>query len=522
MGRLRPSYLVHTTLEFTGPVDHALLVESVRTVLQHHPALRSRFRLHAKSRRVEYRTDGDPIKVGFIDAVADGWTDDELTRLVELLCHTPFDLANDAPGRAEVIRTGEDTTLLVLTVHHIVFDGWSRQVVMREIAEVYRAGLEGRTPVLSEPVHPARVATARPASDPEKAVARAARRLDGAPAGCLMPKRTTDWSSAGARVSARVGPDIARSLAAVVAKERCTVFMGYVAITAAALARSCGQRDFVFGFPWGGRDNPAVQDAVGMFVNILPLRITIEGDPNWRDLLRDVRRAVLDSFRDAAAPFDAVTAAVKPGRELGKSPLIPIVISVEESTPLPDLADGVTARDVPSAIAHIKYEMAFLAQLDASSGRIDFGVDYPADLFDRTDMDGLITELRRCTTELARNPEASVLERQSTDGFSLDDPDDRLELVRTAWREVLDVEDLADDVNFFDAGGNSLLVIVLVERLSELSGRRLDTADIFQTGTIEGQARLLVDDEPAVDIAPRDIRREQLLDLARRRGGPEE
>lgn len=81
------------------------------------------------------------MDAGFLDAAAEGWTEDEIDRLVQALCGTPFDLAAEAPARAEVIRTGADRTLLVLTSHHIVFDGLSRTMLLEEIFSIYRAGL---------------------------------------------------------------------------------------------------------------------------------------------------------------------------------------------------------------------------------------------------------------------------------------------------------------------------------------------------------------------------------------------
>src|SRR3954447_104882 len=131
--RLRPTYLIPSVIEFTGPIDHGVLVDAVGQALARHPALRSRFRLETSRRRVEYRTDGEPAEVGFTDAVADGWTDDELSRLVEALCYTPFELDEEPPARAEVVDLGGGTTLLVLTVHHIVFDATSRRVLLDEI-----------------------------------------------------------------------------------------------------------------------------------------------------------------------------------------------------------------------------------------------------------------------------------------------------------------------------------------------------------------------------------------------------
>src|SRR5689334_8074613 len=85
---LRPTYLLPTVLEFTGAVRHDLLVEAARSAVGRHPSLRSLFRLDPETRRVQYHTDGPPGEIGFIDAVADGWSAEELDGLVDVLCWT--------------------------------------------------------------------------------------------------------------------------------------------------------------------------------------------------------------------------------------------------------------------------------------------------------------------------------------------------------------------------------------------------------------------------------------------------
>ncbi|MET0236331.1 MAG: acyl carrier protein [Kibdelosporangium sp.] len=101
--------------------------------------------------------------------------------------------------------------------------------------------------------------------------------------------------------------------------------------------------------------------------------------------------------------------------------------------------------------------------------------------------------------------------------MNLDDPDERLEIVRSVWREVLTVEDIADDVTFFDQGGDSLRLVVLVERLNQATGRSLRTIDLFRAGTVRGHSELLAESVPPATTGFRVVSREQLLQSARMR-----
>ncbi|MEO6081773.1 MAG: acyl carrier protein [Umezawaea sp.] len=102
---------------------------------------------------------------------------------------------------------------------------------------------------------------------------------------------------------------------------------------------------------------------------------------------------------------------------------------------------------------------------------------------------------------------------------NLDDPGVRLEVVRSVWREVLDVQDVTDDATFFDLGGDSLRLVMLVERLNQVTGRKLKTVDLFRAGTVRGHAELLAAPDPQASGGFRGTGREHLLAAARARGG---
>jgi aryl carrier-like protein len=494
--RLRPSYLLPSVVEFGGPLDHPALVASVARTLGRHPALRSRFRLDLARRRVEYRTDGAPGEVGLVDAVAEGWSAPELDRLVEAVCYTPFDLAAEAPARAEVIRVDASTTLLVLTVHHIVFDGISRQVVMADIAEDYQSTVEGRAARLSTPVHPAGLPGPQSREELAGRVAEVVERLRGAPTDVELPydgdRDASDASMIGAGATTELGEELTARVLATAAREGCTAFMTGVALLAGTLARWGKQRDFLFAVVWPGRDDPATAQAVGMFMSTLILRVRLDDGTSWRDLLRAARAGAMDAFVDADVPLDAIAAALDSDRDVGRPPVTPVLVNMAETPGTVDLG-GLVGRYRPLRPQYSKWDLALFVGLagDPGHGRLELGLDYPADLFHRTTVTDVLAALRRSAADLALSPEEPVL-KPETDESVLNDPTARLELVRSIWREVLATDEVADDVSFFDAGGDSMRLVILVERLGQASGRAIRTVDLFRAGTVRGQADLLV------------------------------
>ncbi|MGH3758446.1 condensation domain-containing protein [Actinophytocola sp.] len=501
--QLRRTSMIPTIVEFACPVDHSLLVTSVQRVLDRHPSLLSRFRLNIEVKQIEYRTDGEPAVAGFIDAEAENWSEGELDRLLEVLCYTPFDLAAEPPVRAEVIRVDSSRTLLVFSVHHIVCDGWSRTLLMAEIAEIYRAAVEGVEPALSSPPHPSEVVTMLGPDEVAERLPEIVERLRLVPMEVEIPfRRTTDDTSlAGASQAAEFDEELTEALMKAAAEEGCTPFMTAVALLAGTLARTGSQRDFLFAFGWPGRDDPAVADAIGMFMNTVVLRVRLDDTTSWRDLLRESRIAALEAFIDGDVPLDAVTAALRPNRDVIWPPLSAILVNMTE---VPDdmvLAPGLVGRLVPLPSLHMKYDLGLFVRLaeTADGKRLELSVDYIEALYDRDAIAGFFTDLRHSATDLAHSMEDVVTKPFAAEA-DLSTAEGRIGLVRSLWQEVLKLDEVGDDVSFFDAGGDSLLLIMLVERMCQTSGRPIRTMDLFRAGTVRGHAELLA--APARKAAP--------------------
>ncbi|MFJ6793778.1 amino acid adenylation domain-containing protein [Streptomyces sp. NPDC091268] len=506
---LRASYLAPSVVEIDGPVDREALRTAFEAALARHPGLRSRFRLDVKARRVLYRTDGAPPQVTLLEGA--GWSAQEREERVAEICWTPFDLAREAPARGAVIALGPARTLLVYGVHHIVSDGWSLDLVLGDVATLYRsltgteagaeadagagAGTADARVGLPDPGHPAAV---RYADVPDAAaLEELLAGLRGAPTDIALPhdrpRGKTQSIEADVR-SLELAPAQAARLAELAAGERCTSFMVAAALLATALARRGEQRDFLFTFPWAGRDGTDRASTVGMFVNTLLVRADLRGEPTWRELLGRVRASALSAYRNPDTPFDAVAAALHPERGLSRPAVTPVYLNTATEPARPPVLDA-TTRTRFSTPPRLKSKYELELTVTAGADRFALAFSYLTALFDADTVDGLLTDVAQAATDLIDDLENPVLTtgshtQQPTAAAPAPAPD-LADQVAALWSEVLESGDLPYDVNFFDAGGDSLLLIVLMERLSELTGRELDAADLFEHSTIDAQIEFL-------------------------------
>ncbi|MFI6682993.1 condensation domain-containing protein [Streptomyces sp. NPDC050485] len=408
----RAAYLAPTVVEFTGPVDRQALARALRHVLGHHPALRSRFALDRAGRQVFYTTGGTAPEVVVRDRT--GQDEESFTERLREFCWTPFDLSEDAPARAEIAAVG-DRTVLALVCHHIVTDGWAQQLLLRQLGEAYRAVVAGRRPELPPAVHPGALPDGWAALDATERAGRTEAllaRLRGAPTDIALPRdraRTSAQDTAADSSTVRLPAATSSGLRAVLAAAGATTSMAAPALLAAVLARSGAQRDFLFAFPWAGRETAAGTEAVAMLIRTLVLRVDLRAAPTWRQLLAAVREESLTSYRYADVPFEALVAGLDPGRGLGRPPVTPVLVTTVTGPPVvPDLGPGVRARQLPPPGLRIKYELELT--LRDTDDHIELELAGATALFDRPTVDGLLSGLARAADLLAAHPDAPVLD----------------------------------------------------------------------------------------------------------------
>lgn len=411
-----PFYTLAWRIDLTGPLDVGALTAAVNDVVSRHGALRTRFG----------ERDGRPVQIvepfrGLRVPVTDLRRLDGPARdtVVDAACarltSEAFDLAKGPLFRVEVLRVADDRHVLVVLVHHIVFDGRSMDIVVRELAEAYNTVRAGRPlPV-------------RPAEQYADFAAWQRRHLSGertdqlldfwreelrdAPELLSLPisrPRPAEQSYAGAERRMRLPGPLSTGLHTLARAERSTLFMTVLAALQLLLMRYSGRPDVSVGTPVGGRLHTAFEQSVGYFVNTVVLRGRLEGDPTFRTFLRQTRRTFLTAYDHQDLPFDRLVEALRPQRSLGHNPLYQVTLSHEEdrSGQRPRFAGLETTHLGIVDVARSKFDLSFTAAQDGDE--VEIAVEYATDLFDTDTVERLMRHFRRLLEAVAADPDEPV------------------------------------------------------------------------------------------------------------------
>ncbi|GAB3897922.1 hypothetical protein GCM10027612_55090 [Microbispora bryophytorum subsp. camponoti] len=238
-------------MRLRGPLDVDALTAAFTRIVERHEVLRTRFRLRGDA-PVQVVLPPGPVPLEKIALSGEADLDRELKEFVE----RPFDLENEPPLRAGLAEPGTDDAVVCIVLHHIVMDGWSLDVLLRELTECYAAGREGREPELPElPTQYPSFAVQERQRDRTQGLEHWTRRLAGAPTLDLPADhpRPDRWSGRGGREPLLLPPEEITPLEKVARKRRCTSFMALVAAYQATLSLASGQTDFCVGVPVAGR-----------------------------------------------------------------------------------------------------------------------------------------------------------------------------------------------------------------------------------------------------------------------------
>ncbi|RVX38304.1 amino acid adenylation domain-containing protein [Nonomuraea polychroma] len=365
----RGVYNVPTAVRLRGPLDTAALLAAVRELVERHEVLRT---LVDQDRTVVVGADRVPITVADLD---------DPERL-EREAYRPFALDAEPPARAVLFRLDDDEHVLLLTVHHIAFDAWSRDVAIAELAALYTAGLGlGERP--PEPRvqygHYAQWLAGQQAGD----VTWWTERLAGLEPVLDLPTdrprpAVADW--AGAEVPVRLGPELAARVRAAAAETGGTPFMVLLAAWQELLGRVSGTDDVPVGVLEAGRLHPDTEKMLGCFVNTLVMRGDRTGDPTGRELLARVRDSALEAFAHRETQFERVVEVLHPERNLATTPIFQAVLNVLDTRPEPPHFPGVEAEVFEPPLRTVKYDLN-LALSNVGDG-YEGTLAYRADLFD--------------------------------------------------------------------------------------------------------------------------------------------
>ncbi|MEA2694498.1 MAG: hypothetical protein QOJ16_3885, partial [Acidobacteriota bacterium] len=418
------SYNVPGALRLSGRLSAAALAAAFSAIVLRHEALRTTFRAGSEE-PVQVIAPAAPRSLPLVDlaglparlkeATARGLAQEEAAR--------PFDLERGPLARVCLLRLvpgggGEaEEHVLLLTLHHIISDGWSLGVVVHELTAFYGAALAGRP----APLSPLAVQYADFAlwqrswlagAELERQLAWWREHLAGAPALLERPAdrpRPAVQSFRGGTVPVALPKGLAERLTALGRESQATLFMVLLSGFAALLGRLAGSVDLVVGSPVANRQRSEVEGLIGFFVNTLALRADLAGEPGFRDLLGRMRAVTLGAYAHQDVPFEKLVEELSPERSLGHSPLFQVLLALQNA-PLPPLAlPGLTLTPLPLAEGTAKFDLTLsLAPGTPGVSGVGGTLEYNRDLFDRTTAERLAGGFTRLLAAAVAAPEARL------------------------------------------------------------------------------------------------------------------
>ena len=320
------AYAIPIAVRLRGPFDVSALQRAIGRLISRHEALRMTFPATVDGRPEARVAEAAEVPLVVVAPPAGGTR--QVYDVLRAAAAEPFDLATGPLLRALLTSLADDDHVLVLAGHHIVGDGWSSDVLVRELVELYRAAVTGRPAELAElPIQYGDFARWQREQLAGPGFDRHRRYWTGQLAGVPPLNLPADQPRPpaqrfdGATHRFAIDPQLATALAGLGRAHGATFFMTLLAGYQALLARHCGQRDFAVGTPVAGRTRPEVENLVGMFVNMLALRVEMADDPCFAELLTRTRRVVLDGLRYQEMPFEQVVAELGMERDVARSPL---------------------------------------------------------------------------------------------------------------------------------------------------------------------------------------------------------
>ncbi|RKH61617.1 non-ribosomal peptide synthetase, partial [Corallococcus llansteffanensis] len=411
-----PAYNIPAALRVRGALDVPALEEGLRALVARHESLRTTFAVEAGEPVQRIHPAGDfSLSLEDLSPLGDAALA-EARGLASAEALRPFDLARGPLLRARLLKLGAAEHVLLVTMHHIVSDGWSLGVLVRELVAFYEARASGRPPrVRPLPVQYVDHALwQREWLRDDVLQAQLAywkQQLSGAPALLELPTdrpRPAVQSQRGASLPLRLPVALSDALTAFCQREGVTPFMALLAVFQVLLARYSGQDDISVGSPIAGRTRQETEDLIGFFVNTLVLRSRLEPGVSFRSLLAQVRATTLAAYEHQHLPFEKLVEELQPQRSLSHSPLFQVMF-VLQNTPeaaleLPGLSFTPLERDFETTKSDLTLT------LTPTPAGLQGALTYRADLFEPATVARLAEHLRTLLEAALASPATPVAE----------------------------------------------------------------------------------------------------------------
>jgi amino acid adenylation domain-containing protein len=408
-------YNIPIGLRIKGTVDVLVLQRCLNEILERHEALRTHFELEG-GHPVQVVGPAVPLEMPLVDlsGMPGDKGENEALRLCNAEAQRPFVLRREILFRAMLFRLAEKDHLLFLNVHHIVADGWSVNVLVRELTILYQAFTDGKSsPLPPLPIQYADYAVWQrgrlQGESLEKQLGYWREKLAGIPALLELPTdrlRPAISRYRGAEVSRELPQGLVDELGKFTRQEGTTLFIVLLSAFQALLQRYTGQGDVPVGTPVAGRNWKGAEDLVGFFVNTVVLRGDLGGDPSFRTLLKQTQEMALEAFVHQDVPFELLVKDLQPKRNTSYSALFQVMLAFLELSPETTHCAGLEISTLILNSGTSKFDFTLFVRKRGEA--LQLVAEYNTDLFDAQTIERMLGHYQKLLEGIISNPDGKI------------------------------------------------------------------------------------------------------------------
>ncbi|UCE20069.1 MAG: amino acid adenylation domain-containing protein [Gemmatimonadota bacterium] len=409
-----PVYNIPRAFRVTGPLDVEALEHGLNEIIRRHEILRTTFS-HVDGEPVQIIAEAMPLKVSVIDMGDIETIPERKTKqLIIDEIQRPFNLSQGPLLRANLLRLAEEEHILLLTIHHIVADGWSMGILYQELSTLYKAFVSKSPFSMPElPIQYVDFAVWQrewlQGEILETQLAYWRAQLKSAPPVLEFPTdhpRSPTSTFRGARQSLVLSKTLGEALDALSQREGVTLFMTLLAAFTVLLHRYTGQDIIVVGTPIAGRNRPEIEGLIGFFVNTLVMSTDLSGNPSFREVLVRVREVCLGAYDHQDLPFETLVEELRPERNLNQSPLFQMMFALQNAPESDLILSDVTVHSLEVSNGRAKFDLA-LSMVKGAEG-LTGTVEYSTDLFEAATIKRFLTHYQNVLEAIASDPEQLI------------------------------------------------------------------------------------------------------------------
>jgi amino acid adenylation domain-containing protein len=413
-----PEYNMFVALRLIGNLDREALCWSLQEIVQRHAVLRTSFvsTVTGPQQIIADRIDLDFPQTDLRSGRAEN-RDAELMKHARQLAGMPFDLTRSPLLRAQLLQFGEQEHVLLLAMHHIISDGWSMAVLAREMRLLYEGRRRGEQEILPDlKVQYSDYAVWQrkwlEGEILEKQLCYWRDQMKDAPAELILPgenkqsQRAPQVATGTGEQPIRVDGKIVATLRDFGREANATLFMTLLAAWQTVLYRHSAQTDMVLGIDVAGRRITDLEPLIGFFVNQLPLRTNLAGEPTFRELLNRVRTACLGAYAHQDVSFERIVEELNPRRQFGQIPWMKCKLVYMNVPREPMTSEGLTIEPLSFGVNPARFDLTLFAA--EQNDELVITLQYRQDRFSRSTMEQLSRELDQLLSEIAQNPDLPI------------------------------------------------------------------------------------------------------------------